>query len=818
MQARTDSRGRRAAHLPLTVRRAVGLGLGAWTLIVAGGVSADEAPAAAPAAPALEEVVVTAQRRQQNLQEVPVSVTTISGEDIDKLALQGATDYLAMTPNVSFTEDGQSGSRGLGIAIRGVNNLVSGENAFVNSVGIYLDGFSVASVPNQVANPFLPDMQRVEVLRGPQGTYFGRNSLGGALNLTTNDPIDTVEGALRMGTENYANAGAAYNVTGILNLPVSDRFALRGVAFYENSSGLVENINPTGTDDSGHDWLMTRLKGKWEPTDNTTVRFTLMHSDEQQGHDENVPSGVLDLDTVASLGISEAIDPGTGFWPQNRNLLSHDLDERNDLRSTLFTANIEHQLSPALALKVVGGVIDASQERVFDNDLIGGVDALKRTNRYDGRSWSTEARLEFRGNRIDWVAGALYARDVQTQQNNVAVSSDPTASIDGISFLPPFPTGLGLALNDKRFAVRSLAAFGDLTWHLSDRWDLFAGGRYTRDTVHNRIASFGTQPGPDATDPAVDPVGFFGSFVNVARPVASAKTSFDDVSPRIGLRFAPTDNLSLHTTVSRGYKAGGASVGNNTNAEGQPAFATPFGDESLWNYEIGLRSELFDRRLRVNASAFYLDWSDLQLEAFRFLTPGDLSSNFEQTINVASARAKGAELEVLALATPNLTLGGTLGLLDTEITSDTQAEITGGFVVDLQGRPLPKAPELTWSAFGEYRWPRAKRDYWVRVDLIHRDGQYSDVEGLTVAQTTGPSPNTGLVRALPFGEFPFRSPDYDVVNLRAGVDGDRLSFNFYVENLADEEYYTGTQENFGASGIRLRPHPRVFGASAQWRF
>ncbi|NQV65175.1 MAG: TonB-dependent receptor, partial [SAR86 cluster bacterium] len=151
--------------------RPIGLLLGAVTAF------------SAVAETALEEIVVTAQRREQSLQEVPVSVTAFTGDAIERRNIKGAADYLAMTPNVSFTEDGQAGSRGLGISVRGVNNLVSGENAVVNSIGVYLDGFSVASVPTQVSNPFLPDMERLEVLRGPQGTYFGRNAVGGALNM-----------------------------------------------------------------------------------------------------------------------------------------------------------------------------------------------------------------------------------------------------------------------------------------------------------------------------------------------------------------------------------------------------------------------------------------------------------------------------------------------------------------------------------------------------------------------------------------------------------------------------------------------------------
>ncbi len=769
-------------------------------------------PAAAEESAVLEEIVVTAQRRAQNIQDVPIAITAFTGEELEKSNITGATDYLARTPNVSFTEDGQSGSRGLGIAIRGVNNLVSGENAFINSVGIYLDEFSVASVPNQVANPFLPDMERVEVLRGPQGTLFGRNSLGGALNLTTKAPTDEMEGSIKLGTENYDDAGDMFNVTGTFNLPLADNFAVRGTLFYEDSSGLVENINPTGASDSGHEYTMARLRATWDLSDQTTLNLTWIYSDEDQGTDENVPSGVLDLDTVDTLGITSAIDPGTGFWPDNRNKLSHDLDEHNKLDSVVFVVNLSHELTDTMTLKWITGFIDAEQKRLFDNDLIGGVDALIRTNTYEGESWSTELRLENTTDSVSWVAGILYASDDQEQENAVAVSSDPTATIDGIGFLPPFPPGLGLALNQKNFEVESLAIFGDMTWSPNERWDLTIGARFTNDDVTNEVQAYGIAP-------FVLPVDdFFGSFGNVPRPLASAEESFSDFTPRFSARYHMSDNVNLYGSISKGYKAGGSSVGNNTNTPNSDPFIVGFDEETLWNYEVGFKSELANDRVRLNGALFFLDWTDLQMEAFRFLTPGDLSSNFEQTINIDDAEATGIELELLALVSDNLTLGATLGVLDTEITSDSTAEITGGFVVDLKGEDIPKAPELTMSAFAEYAWNlNSGAEAWVRVEFIHRDGQYSDVEGLTNAQTRGPSPNQGLVRALA-SEFPYKSPDYDIWNIRGGFNFEKWSLTAFVENASDEEYYTGTQENFGASGIRLRPHPRVIGASLQYDF
>lgn len=767
---------------------------------------------------ALDVIVVTAQRREQNLQEVPISVTAFSGEDLQRQNITSAVDYLALTPNVSYTEDGQQGSRGLGIAVRGVNNLVSGENAFVNSVGIYLDEFSVASVPNQVANPFLPDMERVEVLRGPQGTYFGRNALGGALNLTTRNPTDEFEGSVNAGFESYEAAGEMYNISGVVNAPIANNFKIRGVAMFEDSSGLVENINPTGEDDSGHQYIHLRGKALWDITDDTSLLVTLIYSDEDQGTDENVPSGVLDLDSVDTLGITEAFDPGTGFYPLNRNRLSHDLQETNEIESIVGVINFQHQFSDSQVLKWITGVIDAEQLRLFDNDLIGGVDALVRNNLYEGTSISSELRFESTGEQFDWVVGGLYATDEQDQQNKVGISSDPTAQItvNGITspgILPPFPEGLGLALNTKAFEVDSYAFFGDFTWHATSQLDVTVGARYTHDEVLNFVQSAGLLGGP--TGPP--------SFTNEFRPAASSETDFDDLSPRLLVRYQVNDDVSVYGSISKGYKAGGSSVGNNTNVGASPAenppFILPYDEETLWNYELGAKTELLDQRLRLNGAIFFMDWSDLQLEAFRFLTPGDLSTNFEQTTTVRGAEAFGVEIEALAAITDNFTVGGALGYLDTEITSDDTAELTGGFVVDLKGVELPKSPELTFNLFGEYRSEFAANEWWVRVEFIHRDEQYSDIEAVTNQQTTGPSPNSGNVRPLPRGEFPYLAPAHDIFNIRAGMEfGENWSAGVYIQNATDEEYYTGTQENFGISGIRLRPHPRVFGGNVRFKF
>jgi iron complex outermembrane receptor protein len=770
------------------------------------------------------------------MQQVPVAVTAFTAEAIQRQNITSATDYLALTPNVSYTEDGQFGKRGAGIAVRGINNLVSGENASVASIGVYLDGFSIASVPNQFSNPQIPDMQRIEVLRGPQGTFFGRNAVGGALNLTTNSPdLDEFSGEVWAGAESYQDAGDQLSIGGMLNMPMGDSFALRGVLNYEDNSGWVStichagapqancpaaaenNFTPNGAPDSGHENTSVRLRGLWDVSDKTQILASLIYAKEDQGHDENVPSGYLDIDSTETLGLEVALDPGTGFWDTNQNEHARDLGEFNETETTIGIIDLQHEFSDQLQMVWITGFIDSEFNRLFEQDLVGGADTLLRRNTYDGTSWSTELRFEFANDRFEWIAGAMISNDEQNQENNVAVSTNATATIGGVGWLPPFPEGLGLALNQKSFKIEGAAVFADLTWHVSDQLDLIIGGRYSHDEVTTDLTGYGIAPGPNSCDPGVDIVCFFMGFENFSRPPVDSTNSFDDVAPRAGFRFDFNDDVNIYGIISKGYKAGGDSIGNDTN-NNNAEIVVPYAEEVLWNYEFGFKSMLADNRVRLNAAIFYMEWEDMQFEAFRFLTPGDLSSNFEQTINIEKATASGFEVEITWLLTDNLTVSGSLGLLDTEISDTQQIEITGGYEVVVDRLEIPKAPETMYNLAAEYRFPLSNSEPWVRIEFIHRDGQYSDIEGLTNRQTTGPAPASGLSRVVDPGEFPYLSPDFDVVNIRGGWEWERFGLVAYVQNATDEEYYTGTQENFGASGIRLRPHPRIYGLRGTFRF
>ena len=784
----------------------------------------------------LEEIIVTAQRREQSLQEVPVAVTAFTGEALEIANITEAAQYLDLTPNVSYTEDGQVGSRGISIAMRGVSNINTDESSFIQSIGVYLDEFSVASVGQGTVNPQLQDLERIEVLRGPQGTYFGRNAVGGALNLTTRKPQPEFDSNVSVGARMFEGASEQYDVSGMINMPVSENFMLRGVLYYEDSGGLVENIVPGGGD-SGHEYTMARVSARMMLDELTTVDLMLMHSDEQQGHDENVPSGVWDTDSVATFlfrgpsgGLLAPVDPGTGFWPDNRNKAARSaIGEKNDNTTSIAILKVSRDMSDTSTLNWITGWIDTDTDRVFDNDLVPENVVFREQTR-EGTSFSTELRLDITSDALDWTIGAMYARDEKFLDN--AVQLGTTTEVNGVdhaaigslppTFLGPVNWGWGegnfcLACATRDFELTSVAVFTDVTWHMSDRFDLTLGGRYTSDDVTNTYLPFGSSPrGPKLP-----------RWPNDLVPTAeiSNEDTFTDLSPRIALSYDVTDQATVYATVSRGYKAGGASL--DRNGADNSAWNESFDPEILTNYELGVKSELFDGRARFNAALFLLDWSNLQVETFFFVVPGDATTNVNQTINVQEARATGLEAELAALLTENLAVTAGVGVIDTEILSDDRARLSGNLYVNLKGEPLPRAPELTFSMAADYEFTLDQWDGWARLEWIYKDSQFSTIEDVTYLQTSGvtiysdPETQEDWIAQVPSRTdgFPFRTPEVDIFNLRAGVHlNECWEVVAYIENLTDEKYFTGTGENFGFSGFRLRPHPRIWGAKVNYKF
>lgn len=747
-----------------------------------------------PADPAVEqrgggeltEIVVTAQRRAESLQSVPISISAFTAEDIQRSDMNEARDYLELAPNVSFADDGQTGNRSIRISIRGVSNVSLGDRAVPNALGYYIDDFNVGTVANGTINPALLDIKQIEVLRGPQGTYYGRNSAGGAINITTNLPDDKWFAEV-------AGYGGSFSTNGgriIANAPLSDTFFLRGVLAFESSDGVVKNVNPAGTRNSGYDQTDARLSARWLITDRFTadLTFTYMHDDE--GLDADINTGVLELDTIGIEGPGfRPISDGIGFYPKNQNLVDHGIPEWN--RNNLHEANLRLTYDFGdFTLKSITGDIKTANSRMFDEDATS-VDAIYRHNEWHAESYGEELRLQSKsGGVLDWVIGALYARDQVSLYNLVATGPQQTYTYPDtgqtVYVLPPVPANLPINENLTGFDDDSSAIYGEINWRPIDPWIFTVGGRFTHDIIND------TQTG----------VFSFGS----PEPNLAGGSSFNDFSPRAVATYKFSADALAYVSASHGYKAGGHDLNDvPTNASGTVIVptSTTFSPEKVWNYELGYKSEFWDHRAMFDVAAFYIDWKNLQAEENYLAIPGNIASAVQSTVNAASASSKGIDMQLRVRPIQPLTLGASLGLLDAKFGNFPKANVYG-YEVNLSGDDLPQSPHVTGSALIEWAQPiNAEANWYARYEEVYRSASESNLEA--VAAVSGQLAQYGVV-----GTYPFKMPSYAIGNLNAGLNWNGFSLIGTVNNLFDKDYFTGTGDHFGFGGVRVRPHPRTW--------
>jgi iron complex outermembrane recepter protein len=732
----------------------------------------------------LTEIVVTAQRRQESLQSVPISISAFTAEDIARSGMNEARDYLAMAPNISFADDGQTGNRSIRIAIRGVSNVSLGDRAVPNALGFYIDDFNVGTVANGTINPALLDVNQVEVLRGPQGTYYGRNSSGGAINITNNLPDNKWYAEV-------AAYGGSFNTNGgriIVNAPVTDTFFVRGVVGFESSNGTVKNVNPAGTPNSGYDQTDARLSARWLINDRFTADVTLTYMHDAEGFDADVNTGVLELDTIGIEGPGfRPISDGLGFYPKNQNLVNHGIPEwnRNDLEEANLRLSYDFD---NFTLKSISGDIKTTNSRMFDEDATS-VDAIYRNNEWKAESYGEELRLQSKpGGALDWVVGALYARDQVRQFNLVATGPQTSYTYpdtgETVFVLPPVPPNLPINENNTGFDDDSAAVYAEVSWRPIDPWTFTVGGRYTHDTIND------TQTG----------VFSFGS----PEPNLAGGSSFNDFSPHavVSYKFTPDD--MAYVSASHGYKAGGHDLNDVPTVGGEIVpTSTTFQPEKVWNYEVGYKSEFWDHRAMFDISAFYIDWKNLQAEENYLAIPGDISSAVQSTVNAASATSKGIDMQARVRPIQPLTLGASLGLLDAKFGSFPNANVYG-YEVNLSGDDLPQSPRVTANALVEWAQPiNLDANWYVRYEEVYRSSSESNLEG--VAAVSGQLAPYGVI-----GTFPFKMPSYEIGNVNAGLNFKGWSLLGSVNNVFDKEYYTGTGDHFGFGGVRVRPHPRTW--------
>lgn len=724
----------------------------------------------------IEEVVVTAQRREQNLQDVPISISAFNADTVEAFMFQDVSDYIIRTPNASWASTGSRSRREL--SIRGTTNFLNVNSTLRSSTfAFYVDDFSVNG---STGNPPIMDIERIEVLRGPQATYFGRNALGGGISLTTKKPHNDLAGSIMVDYSRFDTK----DVEAVVNLPVvKDLLALRGNIKYADSDGNIKNVHPVGGgNDSKYKYAKAAIR--FTPTDDLTVDVIGTLASEKAGMREGVPSGAFSFfaerlygrdfrrfPDADGNGLTEPTPDGVGFWPDNTNRVNFDFPQKVGTNYRMITGRVDYEVADLLFTSITGYI---ESDFYLSGDVDGSsLDAWNEFRNIERDSFSQELRVQNTAEtaRFRWSLGGLYADD------NGHFLSDTYSGPDNGFGLPAW---LRIGGGDDRDGIEGWALFGQFDADFTKALTLSLGGRYSEETrtVSENFTSVG------------------GDVIAV-----SVKEKFTSFSPRFAANYALSDGVNLYGTISKGFKSGGVTRFGEVGV--------PYDPEVLWNYELGVKADFFDNRLRLNGALFYMDWSDMQVE---FLVPqlegtagGSIISNAE------SATSKGLELSLSALPVDNLRVNFNVGYLRAKLDRATifirnnvcnhrPPSTECNHVLD--GKTTPLSPKWTLSADAEYSFPIANYEGFGRLEWTFRDTvETTLVEGLV--QEKG---------------FPWQVPSYDFFNLRAGVRHKDFSVVAYAENLFNSNYYANAYVKAWAGGVALEPSFRTYGIRVQYKY
>jgi iron complex outermembrane receptor protein len=716
-----------------------------------------QAQEAVPEIVGLGEVIVTAQKRQQSLQDVPLSVSAFSGDMMKETRMSDIRGLVDFTPGFSGkTEDGFTDA----LAMRGIatNDFGIGGDP---SVAMFIDGVWAGRTGGVVTSFY--DIERAEVVKGPQGTLFGRNSIAGAVSIITNRPVDTFEANAEMTWANYDHLEG----TGTINLPLSENLYLRASGYTLSNNGFLENTEG-GSDLGFHEIRSGRVALRFA---GETMDATLTASYEDREQDPSVywvPAAGLPNDQVA-------IDLGDdGF----------DESDVFDMR-----ANIEWSLPNDYALTSLTGYKAFNFDYLEDYD--GGPTQVNDYRQFNEVEYFSQ---EFRLNspsegRVTWFAGASVYREKIDGFFEFRYTEDDLCRAVGISDIEPDGGGPVSGCDDPDFEAyweddidpadllvnkseRSLvnvdsegwAVYGDFTFELSDRLELTAGARYTYDEkeIESRVFDSGGALGNNF------------NFEFYTDGFVTDKQDWDEFTPRLALSFDLSDAVTLYATASKGYKSGGfATFGYDLHGEevtddgAAPAGTTPkaFEPEEVDSFEIGAKTRLLNNSLQLNASLFLYDYKDLQLVYF------DTGSSL--VANVGEARGQGLEADLRWVPDPHWDVMLGLSLLDTEITDATDI-IELGACGSCDGNNLPFAPEISTSAIITYRRPAFSGEMFFTTEHVYRSEMFGGPDNIQDAAVDS------------WSEFNFR-----LGYRSAGAWWATL----WVENAFDEEYFERGWEN-----------------------
>jgi len=718
----------------------------------------------------LKAVVVTAQKREETAQDVPTPITVLGGNELlDSGIGRSANEILSYVPNASAATQQHGRPRWW---IRGVGSGVQTLDS-PNPVGIYLDDVYIS---NASATGFpLFDLERVEVLRGPQGTLWGKNTTGGAINFISRKPSFTPDGYLKLDYGTYSDK----TVEGAFGGPIrGDQLAARAAFHYESRDGRFKNLN-SGKEAGGYDDAAFRLQLLDEITPNLEALFGVHFRKYTVDGNTSTVTG-----TGADGAYRNGYIPATGINTVNSNAPAN-----SDVKQNGVLLNLKWQLGD-LELTSISAYEDYRIESLSDGDNTP-LEISRGYSDASSRQVSQELRLTSpREDRWNWIAGLHYFHET--------IDSDSaSAKIDG-----SVPATPATNFSDSAFTheTRSYAIFGSSTYNFTDQFDLTLGLRWTAENKKVDLLRLANPSGVAAT--FSDPGAWWRS---VTSPLAKAVVldkdeTWSDWTYDLTPEYKMTDHARVYLRYAKGFRAGGY----NTGATVQSAVSGDYDvvkPEYLTSYEVGVKSEWFDGRLNANANVFYYNYDDIQINVVG-VAPGSNGTAVSLLQNVKHGRANGAEFEIEALPVENLHVNASLGILNTKFT-DFSVQTNATTTVDYAGNRFVRAPHYSAVLGFDYTVPLASG---AKV-VAGSDWKYQSRQYYFTTNQDDPLLGEG---------------GYSIGNARVSyiTGDDKINFTVYANNVTDKVYRNhalpGTQGATGATTIW--GEPRTVGVSVTTRW
>ncbi len=712
----------------------------------------------------LEEVVVTAQKREESLQDAPISISAFSQEALTQQGISSIDDLQGKVPSLNMTPF-PTQNTSLRLFIRGVGASdiqVTQDPA----VGVYIDQVYIGRSTGLALE--LADLAQIEVLRGPQGTLFGRNSIGGAINMTT---IKPETGELAFKQELGVGNRDLFRSKTSANIPITDTLALRAVYLFKEKDGFVDNKGP------GEDFMDGQDKGGkldflWEPNEDWSVRYAFDFSDSEfvspvfQAIKGGPLSELLEIPVSSSrLGNMATKDR---MRAAETTIEGHALTISYNWENTTFKSITAYR---DFEFKEFTNLESGSTSPLLVLNSNAGIAAIGHPGTLKQNQLSQELQIFGKlTDSFDYVAGLYYFHEEADE-----------ASAQGSAVFIPQP----LQVNFFDIDNKAYAAYAQSNWTpdiLDSRFTLTTGIRYTID---KRVA---------ARDFTLDPDPTGVSFS------AKPDNDFDNLGYTLVGNFAITEDMNTYLKLATGYKSGGY----NIRASNEASYVKGFNEEELTSWELGLKSELWDRRLRLNAAAYFSDYQDIQLNFSDASTPADVRDTI--VINAGEGEIKGFELDFTALLSEGLTATFSYAYQDAKFTKVVDPDDP---TVSEKDFVFSNAPENQYSLGLNYSYPlnngviNASLNYnWVdeRFDTQKAD---EAVSGMSV-----------------IGSYGLWGGYLDISNIETRLG--QFTVSLWGRNLGDEEYYTSAPvilQTIGAyEKIVTWGEPRTYGVDLIYNF